>query len=363
MNWLRLTIAHVSRTRAEWFAALGCLAGVIAIASWQGFGLGAALALIGLFVGGFLSIVIHELGHAFAAWAVGWRVWIISALPVSVRLGHAPRFTTALTQDVGGFVLGSPPTAALETRWRSIVFSAGGPLASLITGPLFIYWLTTFPPGMWESQHMAGVLAALLALAFHSSMSAAYTLWPLKFGDGRPNDMGMILAALFAPTPPQRERALLWAEALFEYGVEPSAWPEWIRESVEAAAQAADASPQALALGFAMAVDRRDLGLARRIAQSSDGEIAKVLRAYLRAEAGDADGADDELAAVEDRDKIESVRHWRTLTLVRAQALAGSHASARRALATLADELGASPVPQPFWETQLAHTDAALEKL
>lgn len=350
MAWLSRTWEHLNRTRAEWFAALGCLGGVIAIAAWQGYGLGAAFALIGLFVGGFLSIVIHELGHALCGWAAGWRIWIISAAPVSWRLGHGPRFSTRLSGDVGGFVLGSPPSDAHDNRWRSILFSAGGPLASLIAGPAFIYWLTTFPPGSWDTPHNAGLLGAALALGFHSAYAAAFTIWPWKTRSGAPNDMLMILAALFAPRPDKRERALIWAEALFEYGVEPSAWPRWVRDAVETSAL----TPKTQALSFALAIEAGDINRAREIAYARDDDAAKVLRAYLLAANGDGDAADDVLAAIEDRSKIEGVAPWRSLALAYIQAQAGAHASARHALDDFADGLAELPTPHPFWQARIA---------
>lgn len=359
MTWLIRTWEHLNRARAEWVAAGACLVGVVAVASLSSptYGLGAALALIGLFVGGFLSIVLHELGHALGAWLVGWRVWIISAAPICWRLGHGPRFTTQLSGDVGGFVLGSPPTEAHDSRWRSIVFSAGGPLASLIAGPAFITWLTTFPPGSWETPQTAGLLGAALALGFHAAYAAAFTIWPWKTASGAPNDMLMILSALFAPQPDARERALIWADALFAYGVEPIAWPTWVREAVATA----PVTPQAAPLAFALAIDADDRNGARRVAHARDDDVAQVLRAYLHVSEGDALGADDALAAVTDRSKLGPVLAWRTLTLARIQALTGARASAARALHALADEIAASPTPQPFWDAQIARTRQSIE--
>lgn len=355
MTWLRLTWGHIQRTRADWIAATACVLGVVAIAAFTGrSGLGAAFAIVGLFIGGFLSIVLHELGHAVGAWLSGWRVWIISAAPVSWRIGHGLRFSTQLSGDVGGFVLGSPPTDASDSRWRSIVFSAGGPLASLITGPAFIYWLTTFPPGSWDAPHTAGLLGAALALGFHSAYAAAFTIWPWKSPSGAPNDMLMILSALFAPQPDTQERALIWAEALFEFGVEPSAWPPWVREAVDARAMTAKAAP----MSFAMAIEADDLTRAQAIAVARDDDEAKVLNAYLAAAAGDGHTADDWLASISDRSKIARVTAWRTLALALIQARAGAHASARRALDDFAEALGELPTPHPFWQARLAQARA-----
>jgi hypothetical protein len=353
------TWQQINRAAAGWIAALLAFVAVIILASATSQardGLQAGLLFLGLLAGGFVSVLIHELGHAIAAWLVGWRVWIISAVPAALRLGHAPRFTAKLSRDVGGYVLGSPSAAALDTRWRSIVFSLGGPLASVITGPFFIYWLATFPEGFWQRPDQAGLLGAALALGFYSSSSAIMTLWPMRMSDGRPNDMGAILATLASARTDKsaRESALGWAWALFEHGVEPSAWPAWMQHEIAAAAAEDQPAPLAVALACARAIEADDMEAARVLLRKNSHDMVKVLRAYLAACIDDdPHGAEDELAAILTRIESSALLRFRALAMIRIQAAAGDIATAQRNFGQLAAAIVHAPTPEPFWELLL----------
>jgi hypothetical protein len=148
--------------------------------------IGAGLLFVGLMAGGFLSIAAHELGHAAAARLAGWRVWIISVLGIVVRSGHGLRLSTKYTRDVGGYVLGSPPEAALDTKLRSIVFSAGGPLISVVTTLIIAGVLFAVPRASWQAPISAGFFAAILAFGVASAVSALMTLWPTRGKDANP---------------------------------------------------------------------------------------------------------------------------------------------------------------------------------
>src|SRR5262249_19003953 len=137
----------------------------------------------------------------------------------------------------------SPPDAAHDSRWRSIVFSAGGPLASVLTGPLLLPWLIFTPRDGWlETPIGAGAYGAILAFALAGASAAFWTLWPL-WGGGRPNDGAMILHAMFKRDPSADVRGAGWAWALFEHGVEPDAWPRWMHEALARDLRSPWASP------------------------------------------------------------------------------------------------------------------------
>jgi len=339
-----------------WLAAgVGLIAVVVitALTSSANNAFGAGLLFVGLLVGGFASIVIHELGHAIAAWLVGWRVWIISALPVVVRLGHKPHFSTKLAHDVGGYVLGSPPTAKLDRPWRSAIFSAGGPIASLLTGPLFIYWLATMPPQNWEDPTKAGLLGVALAFGTYGTLSAAWTAWPARGWGGRPNDAMMIIMALREPKSSDEARGAGWAGALFEFGVEPSAWPEWMRDVVARAGHSPWAQSSAPVLAFMAALDANREADARAAAERSAQEPGKVLRAYVAA-CLDNDVKAAELALQDAKPTGWNAIDWlRALTEARIFDLRGDSAAAQRARDDLASEIADSGAPQPFWDRLL----------
>ncbi len=93
-----------------------------------------AIALYYLFF--YSNVVIHELGHAFAAWVVGWRVHFIAIgsrgfAPVQrkfFRLQVNNRFS-----DIKGWVLATPQNG-LDWSSGNVPFLLGGPVANLLAG-------------------------------------------------------------------------------------------------------------------------------------------------------------------------------------------------------------------------------------
>jgi hypothetical protein len=337
---------------AGWILAGCALIAVIvitAIVSSIDNALGAGLLFVGLLVGGFLSIAAHELGHAAAAWLVGWRLWIISVLGVVQRPSFAPCLSAKLSHDAGGYVLASPPTAARDSRWRSIIVSAGGPLVSVATGPLFIAWLVTLPREGWETPLGVGVFASAIAFGGASTISALITILPSRGRGGRPNDMAMILDAAFKRDPSVDVRGVSWAWALFEHGVEPSAWPPWMRESVTRSAGNPWASPVAPLLAFFCALETSDEASARIAAKSSTHDVGKLMRAYVYVYFDrDAQSAKAELKAVQISPHDETLVLLREFVLARISTLSGDARAAGRAHARIDEELN-SGAPKPFW--------------
>jgi hypothetical protein len=321
--------------------------------------LGAGLFFIGLMAGGFLSTAAHELGHAAAAQLVGWRVWIISVLGLVLRSGHGLRLSTKYASDVGGYVLASPPDAAHDSKWRSIVYTAGGPLVSVITGPLFFLWIFSEPRDAWTQTPIgAGLFAALLAFGIASSFAALWTIWPSRSRSGRANDMAMILATLFTRDPSEDVRGVAWAWALFENGVEPDAWPRWMHNSIARSASNPWASPAASLLVFFCALDSHDEAAARQAAERSIHKGSELMRAYVHAHFdANAKAAEDELAAIEINLGDDSLVLLRDVVKARVHALKGDAQSATRAFAHIADDLRGG-VPRPFWDRLLARSGA-----
>lgn len=315
--------------------------------------LGAGLLFVGLLIGGFLSTAAHEFGHAAAAALVGWRVWIISVLGVVHRRDHGVRLSTKFSQDVGGYVLASPMSGAHDSRWRSIAVSAGGPLASVFGATLACAWLFAVPRHNWEAPLSAGLLASLLAFGISSASAALMTLWPSRGLDGRPNDMTMILDSAFKREPSLDVRGVSWAWGLFEYGVEPDAWPDWMHESVARSANNPWSSPAAPLLAFFCALDRGDEGTVRQLAQRNRHEVGRLMRGYVSAYFdADAGTASAEASGVTVSAKEDSPRLLRDLVLARVAALNGDQAGAMRWFDAIAADIN-SAGPKPYWERLL----------
>jgi hypothetical protein len=94
----------------------------------------AALAIpFGIVLTGFLSTVVHELGHLLAGWSVGLRFDGITMGPFAMRrsrTGVSVRLTRFWWR---GLTYRSFPEVS-RLRQRLIVLGAGGPLASLVCG-------------------------------------------------------------------------------------------------------------------------------------------------------------------------------------------------------------------------------------
>jgi hypothetical protein len=315
--------------------------------------IGAGLFFVGLMAGGFLSTAAHELGHAAAAMLVGWRVWIISVLGLVWRSGHGLRLSAKYSHDVGGYVLASPPDAAHDSKWRSIIYTAGGPLVSLLTGPLLFVWLMSEPRDAWtQSPIGAGLFASILAFGIASSLAALWTIWPSRGRHGRPNDMAMILAALFRRDPSEDVRGVDWAWGLFENGVEPEAWPRWMHDAIARSANNPWASPAASLLVFFCALESGDEATARQAAERSAHRASKLMRAYVHAFFdANAKAADAELGEIELGD--ESLILLRELVRAKIHALNGDTQNTARAFTHIANDLRAG-VPRPYWTRLLA---------
>jgi hypothetical protein len=338
---------------AGWVLA-GCalLAVIIGTALLTSFdnGIAAGLVFVGLMAGGFLAIAVHELGHALGAALVGWRLWIFSVLGIVSRRGHGLGLSTKYSHDVGGYVLASPMDAAHDTRWRSIIVSTGGPLASVLTGPLFIYWIASEPrEGWWETSIGQGVLVAMLAFGAASAASAAFTIWPTRDRNGRPNDGAMILDAMSKRDPSRDVRGVSWAWGLFEYGVEPAAWPRWMHESVTRSATNPWATPLAPLLSFILALDNHDETAARAAAQRNAHDLGRLMRAFVAAYFdNDAQAAETELNGMAVASHEDTVSLLHRFIDMRIKALHSDANAAARARALLLRDLH-SDVPRPFW--------------
>lgn len=314
---------------------------------------GAGLLFVGVMAGGFLSIAAHELGHAAAARLVGWRVWIISVLGIVVRSGHPVRFSAQHTGDAGGYVLGSPPEAALDSRWRSIVFTAGGPFISVVTTVIIGAIIWAVPREQWQAPISAGFFAALLALGVASAVSALLTLWPSRGKNGQPNDMTMILTAAFQRDPSVDVRGVAWAHALFEHGVGPAEWPQWMHEAITRSAANPWSSPAAPLLAFLRAIDVDDEADARGAATIDAHGAGKLMRAYVHAyfdkDARAAEAALDG-GAGERRGEIVDLLH--RFVQARMSALNNDPKRAADVFGAIAKDLE-SGVPKPFWNRLL----------
>jgi membrane-associated protease RseP (regulator of RpoE activity) len=157
-----------------------------------GFGEMALLAVLGSWI----ALVVHELGHALAAWIVGVRMWGITVgIGPTVWAGtvRGCRIRLALLPILGSIQLLDDDANAIGYRdltrgswrfvwvrgaWRAPVISAAGGVANLAMAAALIYLLSfigAFAPGLQ-------FLAFCTAIA---NLSGYLNLLPCFSSDGR----------------------------------------------------------------------------------------------------------------------------------------------------------------------------------
>ena len=89
-----------------------------------------------------ILVLIHEMGHALAAWSVGRRVHLICVgiVGFAPRIGRFRIVRKSGAAEYAGFVETSPVWPDLSNT-KSIWVSLGGPLATGLTGTIFLlFW-------------------------------------------------------------------------------------------------------------------------------------------------------------------------------------------------------------------------------
>jgi Peptidase family M50 len=85
----------------------------------------------------FSTVVVHEIGHAFAMQRLRWPVHMIAVFPVAYHT-KTGRLTwwAGLDGDIGGLVTTSPP--ALRPLWTDMVVYGAGPLANFACAAIML---------------------------------------------------------------------------------------------------------------------------------------------------------------------------------------------------------------------------------
>jgi tetratricopeptide (TPR) repeat protein len=95
----------------------------------------------------FLVLLVHELGHALATWAVGYRLKVICAGPVTIRRdvrGRRIMFDWSRVLSGGGFV-GAIPSSPKDLRANAMLIVFAGPFVTLLCAAVLFLLLINLP--------------------------------------------------------------------------------------------------------------------------------------------------------------------------------------------------------------------------
>jgi hypothetical protein len=134
--------------------------------------LSAAVTLLALIV----AVVVHEVGHIVAGYAVGLRVARVQLGPLEIRDYGRPRVRLVPSLQAGVVLLPLDRAAALgPLRWSLIVSTAAGPLLGLVFGAVLI--------ALAGGPRLADPFAVVQAMGQMSMILGALNLLPLRSGD------------------------------------------------------------------------------------------------------------------------------------------------------------------------------------
>lgn len=134
----------------------------------------------------FVSVLVHELGHAWAATLCGWRISCIAVFPLSYHpKTRRLRFWTGFSGDIGGAVVLA--AAPIRSRSRVALFVAAGPAANLLFAAVLLLLV--------GALHDTSIQNAIASTAMVSLLLGIGNLLPFRTRGGLSSD-GMKLSTV-----------------------------------------------------------------------------------------------------------------------------------------------------------------------
>jgi hypothetical protein len=231
-------------------------------------------------------IFVHELGHAIAALAVGWRVQVFHVAPVALRLHpFSAMFATSLSgPDVAGSVFATPSDERTLTRLRDMTIGAGGPLMSLALALVLVGCaLFGWPPQedlaliarlrmAFDPTHAPTLASAdmpraiLFGLGAYSLVGFVLSAWPLYGPYGPKNDAAMIVNVWTNGVGPTHLAAFHYAHILWGLGVPSEHWPPWMTKGLDELRHEPDDAHTTYELDVLAALQSGDIALRDKLA-------------------------------------------------------------------------------------------------
>ncbi|HTP35554.1 MAG TPA: M50 family metallopeptidase [Candidatus Acidoferrales bacterium] len=128
-----------------------------------------------------LQVAVHEAGHALMAWALYYRVRVVSMGPLTLwhdRYGFHFHFNWSMLFHTGGYT-GSVATSQQNLRLKHIAVVGAGPAASLLNGAVFLAIFFSLPGTAWQSYWWIAAYNAMLGI-----LLGVLNLIPVGYSDG-----------------------------------------------------------------------------------------------------------------------------------------------------------------------------------
>ncbi|HMC59056.1 MAG TPA: M50 family metallopeptidase, partial [Candidatus Solibacter sp.] len=128
-----------------------------------------------------VNTALHESGHAIVAWAVGFKVRIVSIGPFTFWRDHGRfqfRFDLGRLFENGGY-MGAVPVCDQNLRWNQIAVVAAGPAINVLTCLVLLAVFFSMPGTGWQNWWWIASLNAVIA-----GVMAVGNLIPVGYCDG-----------------------------------------------------------------------------------------------------------------------------------------------------------------------------------
>ena len=318
-----------------------------------------------VFVGFFVSALVHELGHAGVAMACGWRVIVFAVRPFAFHiLNRNLVYLGRQTEPgAGGWVTAMPASPAKDTFRRRCLFSLGGPLASLLLGCAAVISGVTLMTDDNQHEPITGYLFYGLGL----QALAACLLSLLPSDEGNLSDGDHLRMLKKSRDSYEHLSALTLLVGLLANKVRLRDLPEWMLDEARKKTSGLDAEASASVTRY---LETLDVGRALD-AQRVDAVLARQLIDEFRAIHGGSewlDACDAYLSAVWEVDGerartllpqgqgLPGLRPLRSAAEAAVAARLGETVAAREHLRAMEDALRAQP---PFRD--MTFKDIALQ--
>jgi hypothetical protein len=220
-------------------------------------------AILCTVAGSLFVTLIHEMGHAVAALACGWRITVFSVRPIGL---HMPSRTLAWLprghdNDAGGYVAAVPGRLDHGTPERWISILAAGSTACLLLAAIALLLRETWLRGVDTRGLIASNFS--LALAIQACVSAFGSLVPHGRSDG-----AQLLTAARRDSQWLLHRPCAWMLTLLEYNTRLRDLPEWLlaaHRAVPHPGPEGDRHADGIDIGRALDSNPPDYGRARAL--------------------------------------------------------------------------------------------------